>query len=735
MRRAPQQTQIHMTQQMTTKVAPAYDGRTSFFAFEDAIDDWCDITELEPEKRGPALRNRLEGDAQQYKRLLDREMLRDPQEGVNYFKRFLRPHFIKGAQNVFLYRFMQFMKFNRGTMDLQKWMTRFQLTGNRLIESWMDLLPEATVTSPEAILFVAQKRQEHDRDQQERADVAAASGAAPHVPVPWSDELALVAFRQYNEQRRQVQRQAFPLGENLLALIFVSLADLSQDQRNTLTSIMTHRGRTLDQYNIQELRDLFLEMFCTTKTAVDNPLMQPSGMAQRRSFLVLDEGELEGTDGYWAEDEEDGAEGFLDALEDVFWVYDDANFTWYQRRFQGKYIRRGKGKGKRKGKGKGRGGRRFFRSRKGKGRGKGRRKGRAHMVSEEGYEEDWQEEEWNENYDGYWADDQTWNEGYWAYDDSYYMDEYGYFQRKGKGKGKGKKGKKGKDDDGKGGKPGDGKGKSNYVQPQTTSVPAIQNQQTQQAHYSSAASSSGHGFFAFGRTEPLRVDVGETEPARVDVLTSTYEQQEVQRRTRRGGQNQRDATAHQNRREMKRFPVLVGEVDALRQGVQRRPARVPRQVGLQEGEASWKPLAKGTSLFSYGCSTEIEEPSEQSAFSFHTIQTDLACENGLAFHREFCTTNCVYSGSWMHKSYGLSTSSWSILQICWLTSQQWTLVWNSANKFKILLCKFTTIQMYWEARDIHVWSWMEHSVYRIRHCRRRWCPIVDVTSTDEKPWI
>ena len=117
-----------------------------------------------------------------------------------------------------------------------------------------------------------------------------------------------------------------------------------------------------------------------------------------------------------------------------------------------------------------------------------------------------------------WADDQTWNEGYWAYDDSYYMDEYGYFQRKGKGKGKGKKGKKGKDDDGKGGKPGDGKGKSNYVQPQTTSAPAIQNQQTQQAHYSSAASSSGHGFFSFGTTEPARVDVAETEPARVDVF-------------------------------------------------------------------------------------------------------------------------------------------------------------------------------------------------------------------------
>ena len=93
-------------------------------------------------------------------------------------------------------------------------------------------------------------------------------------------------------------------------------------------------------------------------------------------------------------------------------------------------------------------------------------------------------------------------------------------------------------------------------------------------------------------------------------------------------------------------------------------------VGLQESEASCKPLAKGTSLFSHGCSAETEVPShpegfvetkesdeQQSAFSFHTVQTDLACEKGLAFHREFCTTNCMYPGCWMHKSYGLPTSS------------------------------------------------------------------------------
>ena len=105
---------------------------------------------------------------------------------------------------------------------------------------------------------------------------------------------------------------------------------------------MTHRGRTLAQYNVQELRDLFLEMFCATRTAVDNPMMQPSGMAKGRSFLVMDEGEIDGTTGSWAEDEDDGAEGFLEALEDVFWVYDDTEYTWYQRRFQGRKTRRTK---------------------------------------------------------------------------------------------------------------------------------------------------------------------------------------------------------------------------------------------------------------------------------------------------------------------------------------------------------------------------------------------------------
>ena len=99
-RMQPHGGQLMMTIQVTTKVPPAFDGKTSWFAFEDAVDDWCDKTELEAEKWGT--RTWKVARASVSKRLLDREELRQPNgRGVEYFKRTLRPHFVKGAQTVF----------------------------------------------------------------------------------------------------------------------------------------------------------------------------------------------------------------------------------------------------------------------------------------------------------------------------------------------------------------------------------------------------------------------------------------------------------------------------------------------------------------------------------------------------------------------------------------------------------------------------------------------------------
>ena len=143
-----------------------------------------DITELEQENWGPALRNRLEGEAAVYKRLLDRDELRQPNgRGVEYFKRTLRPHFVKGAQTVFLYRFMKFMKNNRGNGDLMKWMTRFQIDGRRLAESWMVLLPDLDLNSPVVQAEVVRQRSAHNN-----AQAAMLAADDQHMVEPWTDE-------------------------------------------------------------------------------------------------------------------------------------------------------------------------------------------------------------------------------------------------------------------------------------------------------------------------------------------------------------------------------------------------------------------------------------------------------------------------------------------------------------------------------------------------------------------
>ena len=68
---------------ITTKIPPLSHGSTSWFKCEELIDDWLAHTVLEAEKRGPALKNRLVGDAQMFNGLLDREPLRAT-DGVKF---------------------------------------------------------------------------------------------------------------------------------------------------------------------------------------------------------------------------------------------------------------------------------------------------------------------------------------------------------------------------------------------------------------------------------------------------------------------------------------------------------------------------------------------------------------------------------------------------------------------------------------------------------------------------
>ena len=206
-------------QQVTTKVPPSYDGRGSWFAYEDAIDNWCDITELDNDKRGPALRNRLGGEAAIHKRLLDRERLKDPNNGVKYFKSFLRPLFVKGAANVFLYRFQQFMNLHRGNRDMLRWITRFQLSIQRMQEAWNDTyLPIVDVNNAEVRAFIT------GLPAEEQATITPEE-----------------AMERANDRLREQHARTIPITANLVALIFVSLSDLTQDQRQVFTECTSRR--------------------------------------------------------------------------------------------------------------------------------------------------------------------------------------------------------------------------------------------------------------------------------------------------------------------------------------------------------------------------------------------------------------------------------------------------------------------------------------------------------------
>ena len=114
-----------------------FDGSTSWFKYEELIDDWLDLTVLEAAKRGPALENRLVGDAELYERLPNCESLR-ADDGVKFFRDTLRPHFING--------FYQFTQMRRGHAEMVKWIGQFLLLLKRFKDYWMDMFPMSALT-------------------------------------------------------------------------------------------------------------------------------------------------------------------------------------------------------------------------------------------------------------------------------------------------------------------------------------------------------------------------------------------------------------------------------------------------------------------------------------------------------------------------------------------------------------------------------------------------------------
>ncbi|CAJ1332080.1 unnamed protein product [Effrenium voratum] len=130
---------------ITPKIPPAFDGTTSWFGYEEQIEDWLAIATLTPRKHGPSLKNQLHGTAEMYKAMLDTDALKDPDTGVKYFKDTLRQYFVKGVQHVFLWRFLLFFRCYRGSQEMIVWLGRFEIVAKRVMGAWMDLYVERDI--------------------------------------------------------------------------------------------------------------------------------------------------------------------------------------------------------------------------------------------------------------------------------------------------------------------------------------------------------------------------------------------------------------------------------------------------------------------------------------------------------------------------------------------------------------------------------------------------------------
>ena len=70
---------------------------------------------------------------------------------------------------------------------------------------------------------------------------------------------------------RNGRRQQFPLTDNLMSLVLLVQADLKENQRERFVTSMSLRQIDMAQHTYLQVKQLFMELFCTTRTGIAGP--------------------------------------------------------------------------------------------------------------------------------------------------------------------------------------------------------------------------------------------------------------------------------------------------------------------------------------------------------------------------------------------------------------------------------------------------------------------------------
>ena len=120
---------------------------------------------------------------------------------------------------------------------------------------------------------------------------------------------------RFTASRNREHMRLFPIGDNLLAQLFLVQADLSENQRERLISSMTLTGTRIDTYQDEAVKAQVFELFCATRTGLADPRLRTNAHGQHRgfrnsrttggrSFAILDSGDYDGQFGHWVQDED-----------------------------------------------------------------------------------------------------------------------------------------------------------------------------------------------------------------------------------------------------------------------------------------------------------------------------------------------------------------------------------------------------------------------------------------------
>ena len=130
---------------------------------------------------------------------------------------------------------------------------------------------------------------------------AAASGSAPlarPLEADWTDRIPANQdiFDKWNKICQDRHMLLFPFTNNFIILFFIIQSELSNGQREWLTIELQSNGILNIIYDLGIIKQKYYDFFIISRTTIQDLNIRPS-------FWIVDQGEYEGEEGLWVEDE------------------------------------------------------------------------------------------------------------------------------------------------------------------------------------------------------------------------------------------------------------------------------------------------------------------------------------------------------------------------------------------------------------------------------------------------